>query len=67
MLYLVYLLQHYFSVNFDFPENDKRYSRDSFTIYTIHHGLSFGGIKSIVLSDDTSSVLYIFFAKRNKD
>ena len=57
-LCLVYLLEHYFSVNFHFPENDKRYKRDFFTIYTIDDGLCFGGIKSILLSDNIFLVLY---------
>ena len=44
-LYLVYLLEHYFSVNFHLPDNDKRYSPKFFTIYTIDDGLSFRVLK----------------------
>ncbi len=58
-------LEHYFSVNFHFPENDKGYNRDFFTIYTIDDGLSFGGVKSILLSDNISLVLYTIFRKSN--
>ncbi len=58
-------LEHYFSVNFHFPENDKGYNRDFFVIYTIDDGLSFGGIKSILLSDNISLVLYTIFGKSN--
>ncbi len=60
---MVYFCEYYFSVNFHFRENDNRYKRDFFTIYTIDHGLSFGGIKSILLSNNISLVLYTIFRK----
>jgi hypothetical protein len=56
--YLVYLLVHYFSANFHFLNNDKSYNRNFFTIYTIDGGLSFDGIRSIVLLDNISSILH---------
>ena len=60
---MIYFLEHYFSINFHFPENDKRYNRDFFTIYTIDDGLHFGGVKSIILSDNISLVSYTIFRK----
>ena len=60
---MVYFCEYYFSVNFHFPENDKRHSRDFFTIYTLDHGLSVDGIKSILSSDNICLVLYTIFRK----
>jgi hypothetical protein len=66
-IHLEYLVKHYLSLNSNFLSNDKRYNRDFFTIYTIDDGLSFGGIKSIVLSDNISLVLDTTFGKGNKE
>ncbi len=64
---MVYLLEHYFSVNFHFLNNDQSYNRDFFTIYIIDDGLSFDGIKSIVLLDNISSVLHTIWGQPNKE
>ena len=61
--HLEYLTVQYFSVNFHFLESDKRYNRDFFTIYTIDDGLSFGGIQSILLSDNISLIPCTIFRK----
>jgi hypothetical protein len=45
--YLLRLIRGAFPVNLHFLNNDKSYILDFFTIYTIDHGLSFGGIKSV--------------------
>ena len=56
-------IEDYLPVNFYFLNNDKSYNRDFFTIYTIDDGLSFGGIKSIVLLDNISLISYTIFRK----
>ncbi len=40
---------HYISEISYFPNNDKSYKRDFFTINTVNHGLSFRGIKDTLL------------------
>ena len=58
-LYLEWKIWRFFSVNFHFLTNDKTDHRDCFIINTIDDGLSFGGIKSILLPNIFCSVLYI--------
>ena len=59
--HFLHFKEHYFSVNFHFLKNGKRYHWDFFTIDTIDDGLSFDAIKSILSLDNICLVLYTIY------
>ncbi len=59
----MHVVVEYFSVNFHFLDNDKRYSKDFFTIDTIGYGLSFDDLGGAFSLKFFRSALYTIFRK----